>query len=294
MTAIKNRYDVLTLFDVKYGNPNGDPDMDGMPRQNSDTGHGFITDVCIKSKIRRMIEIMKEGADGYRIFIKHGASLQSHCDKALEANGATEKTAKTAKKNDAEFENKVLDFMCQNYYDIRAFGAVLTTFTKNDLNCGQVRGPVQFGFARSVDPITIQEVTITRSALSTDAEAEDKNNTMGHKYITPYGLYRLEGYISSYLARKTTGFSEEDLEVLWQAILNMFEHDRAAGRGNMAVRKLIIFKHDSELGNAPSHKLFDLVKVTRKDPDKEACDYSDYEVTIDRDNLPKGVTCIEM
>ena len=189
---------------------------------------------------------------------------------------------------------KLRDFMCANFYDIRAFGAVMTTFVKGALNCGQVRGPVQLGFARSVDPILPQEVTITRVAITTEADAEKKGTEMGRKYIVPYGLYRMEGYISANLARKTTGFSEEDLSLLWTAILNMFENDHSAARGKMAVRELIVFKHDSELGNAPAHKLFDLVKAERDPAVPVARSYSDYTVTVEEEKLPAGVACMRM
>ena len=189
---------------------------------------------------------------------------------------------------------KIRDFMCQNFYDIRTFGAVMTTFVKAALNCGQVRGPVQLGFARSVDPIVPQEVTITRVAITTEADAEKKGTEMGRKYIVPYGLYRAEGYVSANLARKTTGFSDEDLELLWTAILNMFELDHSAARGKMAVRELIVFKHDSELGSAPAYKLFDLVKAQRKPEVTVARSYSDYQVTVDESSLPAGVTCTHL
>ena len=184
--------------------------------------------------------------------------------------------------------------MCSNFYDIRTFGAVMTTFVKGALSCGQVRGPVQLGFARSVDPILPQEVTITRVAITTEADAEKKGTEMGRKYIVPYGLYRVEGYVSANLAKKTTGFSEEDLELLWQAILNMFELDHSAARGKMAVRELIVFRHDSELGNAPAYRLFDLVKVQRKEGVVAPRAYSDYEVSVAEENLPDGVTCRRM
>lgn len=197
---------------------------------------------------------------------------------------------KEAKKADKELDRKIRDFMCRNFFDIRTFGAVMTTFTKNALNCGQVRGPVQLSFARSIDPIVPQELTITRTAITTEADAENKKTEMGRKYIVPYGLYRAEGYISANLARKVTGFSEEDLELLWQAILNMFEFDHAAARGKMAVRKLIIFKHDSELGNAPAHKLFDAVRVKRIDESRPARSYDDYALTVDEAAIPAGVT----
>ena len=196
--------------------------------------------------------------------------------------------------NSGLLDEKLRDFMCSNFYDIRTFGAVMTTFVKAALNCGQVRGPVQLGFARSVDPILPQEVTITRVAITTEADAEKKGTEMGRKYIVPYGLYRVEGYVSANLARKTTGFSQEDLDLLWTAILNMFENDHSAARGKMAVRELIVFKHDCELGCAPAHKLFELVKAARKDGVTTPRSYDDYAVTVDEEKLPEGVTCTRM
>ena len=201
---------------------------------------------------------------------------------------------KEAKKKDANLDEKIRDFMCSNFYDIRTFGAVMTTFVKGALNCGQVRGPVQIGFARSVDPIVPQEVTITRIAITTEADAEKKGTEMGRKYIVPYGLYRAEGYVSANLARKTTGFSQEDLELLWQAILNMFELDHSAARGKMAVRELIVFRHSSEFGNAPAYKLFDLVKAERKAEVTAPRCYADYQVLVHEENLPDGVSCLRM
>ena len=205
-----------------------------------------------------------------------------------------DKELKAAKKKDKDLDVKLRDWMCANFYDIRAFGAVMTTFVKGALNCGQVRGPVQLGFARSIDPILPQEVTITRVAITTEADAEKKGTEMGRKYIVPYGLYRCEGYISANLARKTTGFSEEDLELLWQAIINMFENDHSAARGKMAVRELIVFRHDSELGNAPAYKLFDLVKAEKKPEVTAPRAYSDYVVSVAEDQVPEGVTCTRM
>ena len=198
---------------------------------------------------------------------------------------------KDAKKKDEHLDEKIRDFMCSNFYDIRTFGAVMTTFVKGALNCGQVRGPVQLGFARSVDPILPQEITITRVAITTEADAEKKGTEMGRKYIVPYGLYRVEGYVSANLARKTTGFSEEDLQLLWEAILNMFENDHSAARGKMAVRELIVFKHDCELGRAPAHKLFDLVHSEHNEGVIAPRAYTDYTITVDEANLPAGVTC---
>jgi len=251
---IKNRYDFVILFDVENGNPNGDPDAGNMPRIDPETGYGLVTDVCLKRKIRNYVETLKEDApdaDNYRIYVKEGVPLNRSDAEALEHNGLTPKDdLKKAKKSDPDIDRKLRDYMCEHFYDIRTFGAVMTTFVKGALNCGQVRGPVQLSFARSVDPIVPQEVTITRVAITTEADAEKKNSEMGNKHIVPYGLYRAEGYVSANLARKTTGFSEEDLQLLWQAILNMFENDHSAARGKMAVRELIVFKHDSELGNA--------------------------------------------
>lgn len=296
MEAIKNRYEFVVLFDVENGNPNGDPDAGNMPRIDPETGYGLVTDVCLKRKIRNYVEMVKEGVPGYRIYIKDGVPLNASDREACEYLGieASKEALKAAKKNDEHIDEKIRDFMCQNFYDIRTFGAVMTTFVKGALNCGQVRGPVQLGFARSVDPILPQEVTITRVAITTEADAENKGTEMGRKYIVPYGLYRVEGYVSANLARKTTGFSEDDLNLLWTAILNMFENDHSAARGNMAVRELIVFKHDSEFGNAPAYKLFDTVKVAHKPDVVAPRSYSDYTVEVDEAALPAGVTCIRM
>ncbi len=294
MEAIKNRYEFVILFDVENGNPNGDPDAGNMPRIDPETGYGLVTDVCLKRKIRNYVETVKEGVPGYRIYIKDGVPLNRSDLEACAYVGVDEKKLKEAKKQDEKLDEKLRDFMCANFFDIRTFGAVMTTFVKGALNCGQVRGPVQLGFARSVDPILPQEVTITRVAITTEADAERKGTEMGRKYIVPYGLYRAEGYISANLARKTTGFSEADLELLWQAILNMFELDRSAARGKMAVRELIVFKHDSELGNAPAYRLFDLVQVQHKADVVTPRAYTDYTVTVDEANLPSGVICIRM
>lgn len=288
--VIKNRYDFVVLFDVENGNPNGDPDSGNMPRTDPESGYGLVTDVCLKRKIRNYVETLKEDEEGYGIYIKDNVPLNRSDNEALKVLGIPS-DLKAAKKSDPDIDVKIRDYMCANYYDIRAFGAVMTTFVKGALNCGQVRGPVQLGFARSVDPIVPQEVTITRIAITTEADAENKSTEMGRKYIVPYGLYRAEGFVSANLARKTTGFTEDDLELLWDAILNMFENDHSAARGKMAVRKLIIFKHDSELGCAPSYKLFDEVKISRKDGVEIARSYSDYNVEIG-ENLPDGVHCI--
>lgn len=290
---IKNRYEFVVLFDVENGNPNGDPDAGNMPRVDPETGLGLVTDVCLKRKIRNYVETVKEDSTGYRIYIKDNIPLnrsdaQAYAELELEPG-----KIKGLKKKDPDLDLKVRDWMCKNFYDIRTFGAVMTTFVKDSLNCGQVRGPVQLGFARSVEPIVPQEVTITRIAITTEADAEKKGTEMGRKYIVPYGLYRCEGFVSANLARKTTGFTDEDLSLLWEAILNMFEHDHSAARGKMAVRELIVFRHDSELGNAPAWKLFESVSVTRKNPDdtSPARSYYDYQITVDTDHLPAGVTC---
>ena len=286
---IRNRYDFVILFDVENGNPNGDPDAGNMPRVDPETGYGLVTDVCLKRKIRNYVETLKEDAPGYRIYIKDGVPLNRSDNEAIAALGI-DGDLKAAKKSTPDIDRKLRDWMCQNFFDIRTFGAVMTTFVKGALNCGQVRGPVQLGFARSVDPIVPQEVTITRVAITTEADAEKKGTEMGRKHIVPYGLYRAEGFVSANLARKTTGFSDEDLQLLWQAILNMFENDHSAARGKMAVRELIIFKHDSELGNAPSYKLFDAVTVARKDGIAVPRSYQDYPLTV-ADTLPEGVHC---
>ena len=288
--AIRNRYDFVILFDVENGNPNGDPDAGNMPRIDPETGLGLVTDVCLKRKIRNYVEIVREGEPGYGIYIKDSVPLNRSDARAYEYLGVTD--VKKAKKDDPDLDRKIRDFMCRNFYDIRTFGAVMTTFVKAALNCGQVRGPVQLGFARSVDPIVPQEVTITRVAITTEVDAERKGTEMGRKYIVPYGLYRAEGFVSANLARKTTGFSEDDLALLWQAIIHMFDEDRSATRGKMAVRELIVFRHSGELGDAPAYKLFDAVQV------KKTVDvprrYQDYEVTVDEASIPEGVTCTRM
>ena len=286
---IKNRYDFVILFDVENGNPNGDPDAGNQPRIDPETGHGLVTDVCLKRKIRNYVETRMEDAAGYRIYIKDGVPLNRSDAEAIKALDIPE-DLKAAKKADPGIDRKLQNFMCQNYFDIRTFGAVMTTFVKGALNCGQVRGPVQLTFAHSIDPIIPQEVTITRVAITTEADAEKKGTEMGRKYIVPYALYRAEGFVSANLARKTTGFSEEDLQLLWEAILNMFENDHSAARGKMAVRELIIFKHDSELGNAPAYKLFDAVTVERKPGVEIPRRYQDYTVQV-AETLPEGVSC---
>lgn len=292
--VIKNRYEFTILFDVENGNPNGDPDAGNMPRIDPETGYGIVTDVCLKRKIRNCVETMCEDKEGYKIYIKDGVPLNESDNTAYIAFGTDEKKIKELKKDDPEVDKKICQFMCNNFFDIRTFGAVMTTFVKAALNCGQVRGPVQLGFARSIDPIVTQEVTITRVAITTKKDAENKSTEMGRKYIVPYALYRVDGYISANLARKVTGFSEDDLALLWQAIINMFEYDHSAARGNMAVRELIVFKHATELGNAPAYKLFDTVSVKRKEGVIAARSYSDYEVEVAENKLPEGVSCVRM
>ena len=292
--AIKNRYEFVILFDVENGNPNGDPDAGNLPRVDPETGLGLVTDVCLKRKIRNYVELSREDAPGFRIYIKDGVPLNRSDAEALAYVDVDEASIKEAKKKDPQLDEKVRDFMCRNFFDIRTFGAVMTTFVKNKLNCGQVRGPVQLGFARSIDPILPSEITITRTAITTEADAEKKNTEMGRKSIVPYGLYRAEGFISANLARKVTGFSEDDLALLWESIINMFEHDRSAARGKMAVRELIVFRHDTELGCAPAYKLFEAVHVTRNEGVTVPRAYSDYTVTVDEAAIPEGVTCTRM
>lgn len=289
--VIRNRYDFVILFDVENGNPNGDPDAGNMPRIDPESGYGLVTDVCLKRKIRNYVETVKEDAKGYRIYVKENVPLNCSDREAYDSLDIDPAKVKAMKKDDPELDKKVRDFMCGNFFDIRTFGAVMTTFVKDNLNCGQVRGPVQLSFARSVDPIIAQEVTITRVAITTEEDAMKKGTEMGRKYIVPYGLYRAEGYVSANLARKVTGFSEDDLQLLWEAILNMFENDHSAARGKMAVRKLIIFKHDSELGCAPSYKLFEEVKVQKKEEVDVPRSFDDYVIEIE-EALPEGVTCI--
>lgn len=291
---IKNRYEFVVLFDVENGNPNGDPDAGNMPRIDPESGYGLVTDVCLKRKIRNYVETVKEDAEGYRIYIKENVPLNRSDNEAYKHLGIDGKTAKDLKKKDPEADVKIRDFMCDNFYDIRTFGAVMTTFVKAALNCGQVRGPVQLGFARSIDPIISQEVTITRVAITTEDDAANKKTEMGRKNIVPYALYRVEGYISANLARKVTGFSEEDLDLLWESIINMFEIDHSAARGKMAVRELIVFKHSKELGDCPAYKLFDAVEVKRNDDVEYPRKYQDYSVKICDEQIPDTVEVTRM
>lgn len=294
--AIKNRYEFVVLFDVENGNPNGDPDAGNMPRIDPESGLGLVTDVCLKRKIRNYVETVKEDQERFKIYIKENVPLNRSDRTACESVGVEEtdekkltEALKKLKKNDPDVDVKIRDYMCEQFFDIRAFGAVMTTFVKAALNCGQVRGPVQIGFARSIDPVISQEVTITRVAITTEKDAENKSTEMGRKSIVPYGLYRAEGYISANLARKVTGFSEEDLDLLWDAVINMFENDHSAARGKMAVRELIVFKHSKELGDCPAYKLFDAVKVHRKEGVIYPRKYEDYVVAIDEIAIPESI-----
>jgi len=283
-TPISNRYEFVLLYDVENGNPNGDPDAGNMPRIDPETGYGIVTDVCLKRKIRNYAELIKGDSTGYRIYVKEGTPLNQNHIEAYESVGLKTKASANSKQ-----VNEARQWMCANFFDVRTFGAVMSTGD----NCGQVRGPVQINFSRSIDPIIQQEVTITRQTVTKIEDAE-KERTMGRKHIVPYGLYRAEGYVSAKLANdatKGTGFSEEDLALLWDALVNMFEHDHSAARGKMATRKLVIFKHDSELGNAPSHKLFELVQVSKKAEANPPRQFGDYEISIGK--APEGVTIIE-
>jgi len=279
--VIKNRYEFVLLFDVENGNPNGDPDMGNMPRIDPQTGCGIVTDVCLKRKIRDYVDLVKEGEPGYEIYVKSGVVLNNQNKRAYDALGRKPKGEK--ENPDAE----ATQFMCDNFYDIRTFGAVMST----KINCGQIRGPVQINFSRSMDPIYQQEITVTRLAVTAEADAK-KGQTMGKKQIIPYGLYRAEGYISANLAKKSTGFSEDDLELFWESLVNMFEHDHSAARGKMSARKLVVFKHDTELGCCQSHILFDKVNVERISGDRPPRSFTDYNVTVSED-VPDGVTLIE-
>lgn len=287
--VIKNRIEFVILFDVENGNPNGDPDAGNLPRMDPESGYGIVTDVCLKRKIRNYVETVKEDEPGYKIYIKQDVPLNTSDNTAYEYLHTNCAEIKALKKKDPEVDLKIRDFMCREFYDIRTFGAVMTTFVKASLNCGQVRGPVQIGFARSIDPILSQELAITRIAITTQADAENKTTEMGRKNIVPYALYRAEGYISANLARKVTGFSETDLELLWEAIINMFENDHSAARGKMAVRELIVFKHSKELGDCPSYKLFDAVEVKKQEDVEYPRQYSDYIVRIHEDQIPETV-----
>lgn len=282
MSELKNRIDFVYIFDVQDGNPNGDPDAGNLPRVDAETGMGLVTDVCLKRKVRNYVQVAKGCASGYDIFIKEKAILNNSIDAAHEEESVKNATDKTA---------AARDVMCRKFYDIRTFGAVMST----GKNAGQVRGPIQITFARSVDPIAAMEHSITRMAVATEKEAEKQggdNRTMGRKATVPYGLYVCHGFISANLAQQT-GFTEEDLALFWDALKNMFDVDRSAARGLMSAQKLIVFKHDSVLGNAPANKLFDRVKV-EKTCEGAPRSFSDYDVNIDKQDLPLGVTIEEL
>lgn len=289
--AIKNRYEFVMLFDVENGNPNGDPDAGNMPRTDPETGYGIVTDVCIKRKIRNFVELFKEGEAGYGILIKNDRALNTKFSEAYTELGITEKEREKKKGKDTPkpIVEKAKLYMCQNYYDVRTFGAVMNT---GDDWCGTVRGPVQIGFARSIDPVYAMDLSITRQAITTEKDFKEKQTEMGDKHIIPYGLYRAEGYVSAMLAQKVTGFSEDDLELLWTAIKNMFENDHSAARGKMCLRKLYVFRHDSALGNAPSHELFDKITVQKKEGITAPRSFSDYVITVDQ-SMPEGVALTE-
>ncbi len=290
---ITHRYDFAFLFEVINGNPNGDPDAGNAPRIDPETGHGFVSDVCLKRKIRNFITLAKSGTEGFDIYVKEKSVLNQQHQRAytalslnLEAKGA-ERSGQI---------DKARAWMCQQFFDIRMFGAVMST----GVNCGQVRGPVQFAFAKSADPIVSLEQSITRKAVTTEKEADAQikdhgqvTGTMGRKEIVPYGLYVAHGFISPHLAADT-GFNSEDLALLWQALCMMFEHDRSAARGEMSTRRVVVFEHESMLGNAPAHRLFERVKITRKDLTSPARAYSDYDVSVDQENIPAGITIREM
>lgn len=285
--VIKNRYEFTILFEVENGNPNGDPDAGNMPRVDAETGYGIVTDVCIKRKIRNYVDIVKNDDINYKIYVRNNEPLDQNREWAYKETNVEppKKNGKVSTDEPAKEEfKKVTGFMCDNFYDIRTFGAVMTL----TYNCGQVRGPVQLGFGKSIDPIMPQSLTITSCTYANEGE---KSSTMGRKNIVPYALYRMDGYVSPFLASKETGtgFTEDDLELLWQAIINMFEVDHAAARGKMSTRELIVFKHSSELGNCPAHKLFEAVTVELKEESETPRAFSDYEVTIDESGIPSGV-----
>jgi CRISPR-associated protein Csd2 len=286
--CLMNRYEFVYLFDVENGNPNGDPDAGNMPRVDPQTNMGLVTDVCLKRKVRNYIEAAKGGTPPFEIYVKEKGVLNQEHARAYVSNPEIERPQAKKLPKKAEEAKKITRWMCDNFYDVRAFGAVMTT----EINCGQVRGPVQINFARSIDPIMPLEISITRMAVTNERDLE-KERTMGRKHIVPYALYRAEGYVSAKLA-EGTGFSEGDLKLLWEALENMFDHDHSAARGKMNARGLYIFKHDSPLGNAPAHKLFSLVAVTRAaEQDKPARCFSDYSIAVHREKLPQGVSIIE-
>lgn len=288
MSAIANRYEFVYLFDVTNGNPNGDPDAGNLPRLDPETNRGLVTDVALKRKIRNYVALEKEGAAGFAIYMQEKSVLNNQHKQAYTALGI-EPEAKKLPKDEAK-ARELTAWMCKNFFDVRTFGAVMTT----EVNSGQVRGPVQLAFATSVDPVLPMEIAITRVAVTNEKDLE-KERTMGRKHILPYGLYRVHGFISAKLAERT-GFSEDDLQLLWRSLTNLFEHDRSAARGEMAARKLIVFRHDHPMGNAPAHLLFDKIGVERVDgrDDTPARGFADYRIRIDRDGLPAGITVTEV
>lgn len=298
-TPIKNRYDFILVFDVKDGNPNGDPDAGNLPRVDAETGQGLVTDVCLKRKVRNYVQLTKAGEPDYGIFIKEKAILNKEIEGGYSRAGIDlqsdadkdGKKRKTKGSGQGDEVNAARVQMCKDFFDIRTFGAVMST----GANAGQVRGPVQLTFARSIDPVVTLEHSITRMAVATEAEAEKQsgdNRTMGRKNTVPYGVYVAYGFVSPALAAQT-GFSEEDLEVLWKALSDMFEHDHSAARGMMATQKLVVFKHAAALGNAHAHKLFEAVKVARKPEVSVPRSFSDYTVAIDKTAVPEGVEILE-
>jgi len=286
MEAIKNRYEFVALFDVENGNPNGDPDAGNMPRIDPETALGIVTDVCIKRKIRNYVELTKEGDAGFKILIKSDKALNTKFTEAYKELGLP--LGKEGKV-DTDVES-ARQFMCKNYYDVRTFGAVMSTGKDQ---CGIVRGPVQLNFARSIDPVFVQDITITRQAKTTEERKEKGDTEMGKKSLVPYGLYRLEGYVSAKLAQKATGFSEDDLQLLWDCLVNMFEHDRSAARGKLCMRKLYVFRHDSDLGNAPAQVLFDKISIAKRQDVTAPRSFADYDITVDT-GMPAGVTMTEL
>ncbi|XDF34600.1 type I-C CRISPR-associated protein Cas7/Csd2 [Paracidovorax avenae] len=296
MTAIAHRYEFVYLFDITNGNPNGDPDAGNLPRLDPETNRGLVTDVCLKRKIRNFVTLDKEDTPGHAIYMQEKAVLNQQHQKAWEALGIPPDAKEQFKKlpKDEAKAREITAWMCANFFDVRTFGAVMTT----GVNAGQVRGPVQMAFATSIDPVVPLEISITRMAVTTEKEAEAQsgdNRTMGRKHIIPYGLYRAHGFVSAKLAERT-GFSDADLELFWRALANMFEHDRSAARGEMAARKLIVFEHESAMGNAPAHVLFDAVKVVPAQSDADAAPrrFADYRVEVNHAAVPQGVTVREL
>lgn len=291
--TLNNRYDFVLLFDVKDGNPNGDPDAGNLPRVDAETGRGLVTDVSLKRKVRNFVGLVKEEQPPFEIYIKEKAVLNQTHERAYVAIGAEEELKSEKKrKGKGDTVEKARQWMCNNFFDVRTFGAVMST----GVNCGQVRGPIQITFARSVDPIVASEHSITRMAVATEAEAEKQdgdNRTMGRKHTVPYGLYVAHGFVSAHLANQT-GFSDSDLELLWQALTQMFEHDRSAARGEMATRGLYVFKHDSKLGNAPAHSLFERITPQLKEGVAVPRAFNDYRVGVNSDNLPSGVELLTL